>query len=130
MRSTAARNFGAVAPSGYLELADEWAQSDNPAGRRSAVDRAYYAAFLAARDQLTAKGYGRFAASPQAHRQVQDVLREALPETGRRLSDLRYARNRLTYETGPLRLPRRQTLPRLLDAARAIIAAVEALPAR
>ena len=128
MTSIAARSFEAVAPDDYLQLAGEWAQLDNPAGRRSAVDRAYYAAFLAARGQLTAKGYGSFAASPQAHGQVQDAVWSVDPEIGRRLLILRRARNRLTYETGLIRLPRRQSLPRLLDYARAIIAAVEELP--
>lgn len=125
---TAARSFGPVEPDGYLQLADEWALSDNPASRRSAVDRAYYAAFLTARRELTAKGYGSFAANSQAHGQVQAVLLEVLPEISQRLSDLRQARNRLTYGTRRTWLPRRQTLEGLLDSAREIIAAVEALP--
>ena len=125
---TAARSFGPVEPDDYLQLADGWARSDNPASRRSAVDRAYYAAFLTARDQLAAKGYDSFAANSQAHGQVQDALYSVRPEIGRRLSDLRHARNRLTYETETTQLPRRQTLPRLLNSARRIIAAVEALP--
>ena len=125
---TAARSFGFVEPDDYLQLADEWAQLDNPASRRSAVDRAYYAAFLTARDELTAKGYGPFAANSQTHGQVQAVLLEVRPEISQRLSDLRQARNRLTYGTGPTRLPRRQTLGGLLDSARAIMAAVETLP--
>ena len=44
------------------------------------------------------------------------------------LVDLRYARNRLTYETGLLTLPRRQSLQSLLDSARAVIETVQALP--
>ncbi len=44
------------------------------------------------------------------------------------LVDLRYARNRLTYETGLLTLPRRQSLQSLLESARAVIETVQALP--
>ena len=128
MSSIAARSFGAVEPSDYLELANEWAQSDNPAVLRTAVDRAYYAAFLTVRDQLAAKGYGEFAASSRAHGQVGDALSEVRSQHGEMLRILRRARNRLTYETDATRLPRRQTRQELLDSSRAIIAAVEALP--
>ena len=128
MPSSATRNFRPVETDVYLQLAIEWAQSDNEAILRTAVDRAYYAAFLTARDQLVAKGYGEFAASSRAHGQVGDALSEVRSQHGEMLRILRRARNRLTYETDATRLPRRQTRQALLDLAREIIAAVEALP--
>ena len=128
MSSIAARSFEAVEPSDYLELANEWAQSSNSAVLRTAVDRAYYAAFLTARDQLTAKGYGDFAADSRAHRQVGEALSEVRSQHGEMLRILRRARNRLTYQTVPIRLPRRQTRQALLDWAREVMAAAEALP--
>ena len=128
MPSSATRNFRPVEPDVYLQLAIEWAQSDNEAILRTAVDRAYYAAFLATRDQLEAKGYGSFAASSRAHGQVRAALWSVRSRLGRRLSALRRARNRLTYETGPTELPDGLTIQEPLDSARRIIAAVEALP--
>ena len=128
MPSSAVRNFRPVEPDAYLQLAIEWAQSDDEATLRTAVDRAYYAAFLSARDELAAKGYASFAASSQAHGQVRAALSSVRRRLGRRLSALRRARNRLTYETGPTELPDGLTLQELLASARQIIAAVEALP--
>ena len=128
MLSAAADSLEAIASTEYLEQADEWALAGNSAALRSAVDRAYYAAFLSARDQLAAKGYRSFAASSRTHRQVRSTLLAMDPELGDALDVLRRARNALTYETGAAKLPEDYTIQRLLDAAREIIAAVEALP--
>ena len=130
MTSPAVRNVPAVTPAAYLALAEEWAQSGETETLRSAVDRAYYAAFLTARDQLSRKGYGRFAPTPQAHNQVARALTAVRPEMENQIRILRRARNRLTYQTAAAVLPNNLTLPELLDFARAIIADVEALPAR
>lgn len=128
MLSAAADSLEAIASTEYLEQADEWALAGNSAALRSAVDRAYYAAFLSARDQLAAKGYRSFAASSRTHGQVDQALSSAAPELGDAFVVLRRTRNRLTYETGAAELPERYTIQRLLDSAREIIAAVEALP--
>ena len=129
MFTPAVRNVSAVTPAAYLALADEWAQSGETETLRSAVDRAYYAAFLTARDELSRKGYARFAPTPQAHIQVAKSLSSVQPELEKQIRTLRRARNRLTYQTAAAALPDELTLPELLDYARAIIAAVEALPA-
>lgn len=121
-------SFGPVEPAEYLLLADEWAQSDNAATLRSSVDRAYYAAFLIVRDELVRKGYGSFDASSRAHGQVARRLAIVRQEIGEDLADLRRARNALTYETGATELPDGQTPQDMLDSARRIIAAAEALP--
>lgn len=129
MFTPSVRSVPAVIPAAYLALADEWAQSGETETLRSAVDRAYYAAFLTARDQLSRKGYGRFASTPQAHNQVARALTAVRPDMGKQMRVLRRARNRLTYQTAAAVMPDELTLPELLDFARAIIAAVEALPA-
>lgn len=128
MFTPSVRNVPAVTPAAYLALADEWAQSGETENVRSAVDRAYYAAFLTARDELSRKGYGRFAPTPQAHHQVARSLIAVRPDMGKQMRALRRARNRFTYQTAAAVLPDELTLPELLDFARAIIAAVEALP--
>lgn len=128
MPSADGYSFEPVEPAEYLQLADEWAQSDNSATLRSAVDRAYYAAFLIVRDELTNKGYGSFAASSRVHGQVSRSLVKVHRELGERLANLRRARNALTYETGATELPESQTPQDILNSARQIIVAAEALP--
>lgn len=44
-------------PRTFLDLAEDLARSADESARRTAADRAYYAAFLYSRDQLAAKGY-------------------------------------------------------------------------
>ena len=128
MTSAAANSLEAVSAAEYLEQANEWAPVGNSAALRSAVDRAYYAAFLTARDQLAAKGYRSFAASSRTHGQVSATLLLVAPELGDALDVLRRARNRLTYETWATELPNGLTVQELLDSASEVIAAVEALP--
>lgn len=122
------RNFAAVDPAAYLSLAIEWTQSTDTATSRSAVDRAYYAAFLTARDQLSAKGYGPFSAGPQAHIQVAKALSDIKADVGERLISLRRARNRLNYQTGSVNLPRSQSMQSLMQFARVVIEAAQSLP--
>ena len=128
MNLRATHNFYPVAPYAYLSLAIEWTHSTDVATLRSAVDRAYYAAFLTARDQLSAKGYGRFSAGPQAHRQVAKALSTIKADVRERLISLRRARNRLNYQTGSVNLPRSQSLQSLMLFARVVIEAAQALP--
>lgn len=128
MVSRVIRRFDAIAPSEYLALAVELAASSSVASLRSAIDRAYYAAFLATRDELISKGYISATQGSRAHRQVAEALLHIARDAGEMLVDLRYARNRLTYETGLLTLPRRQSLQILLDSARAVIEAAQELP--
>ena len=104
------------------------APSADEASRRTAADRAYYAAFLAVRDELIVKGYMNVARNSNVHVQVADTLRGIDKSASELLFILRRARNRLTYQTGHINLPRGQSIPELLDSARRVIEAVRALP--
>ena len=130
MTSRATRSFEPIQPSAYLAIAMQLAETPDAAAQRSAVDRAYYAAFLTVHDGLVDKGYASFPERPEAHRRVAEALNALTEDMGQRLAILRRARNRLTYQTGRHTLPRGQSLRELLDSARIIIEAVRALPAR
>ena len=110
-----------------LDLADELAHRPTPASLRSAADRAYYAAYLTARDQLACKKYARFNPGGSAHIRVGQALRAIDIDTGNLLSELRFTRNTLTYDTGYVALEGDRTLEWILDAARTIIRYVDAL---
>jgi hypothetical protein len=128
MSSRAIRSFDVVTADAYLDLANELSLSLGAASRRSAVDRAYYAAVLAVRDELADKHYISVVENSQAHTQVANALKHISEDASERLIALRRARNRLTYRTESIYLPRRQSLQSLLESARAVIEAVQALP--
>ena len=128
MSSRAIRSFEAVLPEDYLALAMELALSPYVASRCSAVDRAYYAAFLAVRNQLDDKGYLSVGRGPGVHVQVADLLAQIDSGISRMLVQLRLARNLLTYQTGPTNLRRGQSISELLDSARRINGSVKELP--
>lgn len=129
MSSTAIRSFDAVTPESYLALAGELVKGMDGVSLRSAIDRAYYSAFLAARDELAAKRYARFAVGSGAHSQVAEALSNiGRRDLGRQLRILRRTRNQLTYQTIRMELPKGQSLGTLLDSARIVIEAVKALP--
>lgn len=128
MTSRATRSFDAIDPSSYLTVATDLAREQNAAAIRSAIDRAYYAAMLTARDQLTEKGYRQFTRGPEAHAQVVNALKGIAKEAAETLRMLRQARNRLTYQPGRQVLPRGQSLRQLLEGASIVIEAVRALP--
>ncbi len=128
MSSTAGRSFGPITPAAYLTLAIELGETQNAAWQRSAVDRAYYAAFLTTRDELTEKQYGLFTRGPRSHIQVFLALYHIRRDLGLMLRDLRRARNRLTYQTSRQALPQGLSLTALLESARSVIDAVKALP--
>ena len=129
MSSRAIRSFEPLAPDAYLILAVELSESASESSRRSAIDRAYYAAFLTARNELDSKGYINAVRGPQTHAQVIVALTQADRNSGRALKSLRRTRNRLTYQTERINLPRRQSLQSLIESARAVIEAAQALPA-
>ena len=115
-------------PSSYLELANDLARGASPASLRSAGDRAYYAAFLFARDRLYQKNYSPFFTGPGAHRDVKNALLAILPQVGHMEDNLRRARNVITYETSMTRLRSGQSIPWMLGVSGDIIEAVRALP--
>jgi uncharacterized protein (UPF0332 family) len=88
----------------YLSLAHELAQRDDDASLRSAISRAYYAAFHSARLLIDAEDPRRIPTNdPSAHRLVFDALRydhgrsRKHIQAGRHLSDLRVLRNEADY---------------------------------
>jgi uncharacterized protein (UPF0332 family) len=88
-------------PAAFLDLADDLAVGDNEAAWRTAVSRAYYAAFHAARDFIRKCGFEPpFADRAHAyliHRLMQSGDAQ-LDFVGRELSDLRSRRNEADYE--------------------------------
>ena len=128
MNSSAIRNFEPIKPQAYLDLAIRLSGSSDEASRRSALDRAYYAAFLIARSELNNKGYITAIQRSETHGQVIVALTKAARNPGRRLELLRRARNRLTYQTRRASLPEGLSLDMMLESARAVIEAVQALP--
>lgn len=129
MNSASIRSFDAVTPEFYLDLARELANSMDGVSLRSAVDRAYYSTFLAARDEIAAKRYTSFTTGSGAHSQVVEALSNiGRRDLGRQLRILRRARNQLTYQTSPMELPKGQSLGTLLDSAHIVIEAVQSLP--
>ena len=100
MSSSAIRNFEPIEPQAYLDLPIRLSRSSDEASRRSALDRAYYAAFLIARNELNDKGYIVAIQRSETHSQIIIALTKAARNPGRRLELLRRARNRLTYQAG------------------------------
>ncbi len=93
MTSRATRSFEPIQPSAYLAIAMQLAETPDAAAQRSAVDRAYYAAFLTVHDGLVDKGYASFPERPEAHRRVAEALNALTEDMGQRLAILRRARN-------------------------------------
>ena len=128
MNSNAIRSFEPVEPQSYLALAVRLSGASDEASRRSAIDRAYYAAFLTTRNELNDKGYIVAVQRSESHAQVVVALTLMSGTLGRRLELLRRARNRLTYQTDIANLPEGLSLEIMLDSARRVIEAVRALP--
>ena len=116
MASRQSSVFSPLATGTLLDLADELAHRPTPASLRSAADRAYYAAYLTARDQLARKKYARFNPGGSAHVRVGQALRAIDIDTGNLLSELRFTRNTLTYDTGYVALEGNRTVEWMLDA--------------
>jgi hypothetical protein len=120
-------------PVEYLEVANELSSKLQQAARRTAADRAYYAAFLTSRERLAAKGYFTPLYNSDDHQRVLDVLRQknVLGNFGNEENRLRRSRNRVTYDNRDLSYaqpPDTRSLTWMLETAREIIKRVEALP--
>jgi uncharacterized protein (UPF0332 family) len=85
----------------FLTLAARLAGGSTEAEWRTAVSRAYYAAFHAARDALTDMGFA-VPRADQAHQYLYHRLNNCghpqLQQAGRELSTLRWMRNQADYE--------------------------------
>ena len=119
--------FGVFEWIDFLELAEDLAaRHDNEAAARTAISRAYYAAFHAGRDYLARVGIP-LDRSRNAHSQVRHVLREQSAQIGQDLYQLHFWRKRADYDS-----------PRLLDVTeqantavtvtRQTIEAIQAIP--
>ncbi len=125
MTSRLQPEFAQIDPYSYLDLAKQLASRLEPSARRSAADRAYYAAFLYSRDQLAARGYITPYYTAADHKYVAETLKSELGAFGNDEFRLRNARNKATYDTRDLSSP---TLKCIIDTAENIIRQVSALP--
>jgi hypothetical protein len=124
--------FPAIDPITYIELVDELASRPESPAKRTAADRAYFAAFLFSRDQLTAKGYIIPHNDQQDHKYVTESLKreDLLGAFGNEEYRLRIARNRVTYDTHNLFHSQGQpSLNWMISTAKEIIKRVNKLPA-
>lgn len=120
-------------PATYLELADELSSRAEPASKRTAADRAYFAVFLFSRDCLLEKGYLEPYYGLNDHDYISRVLKskQVLGAFGNEENRLRRARNYITYDTRDLYLTKPEhvrPLNWMLGVAREIIKRVDALP--
>jgi hypothetical protein len=113
-----------------MALADELASKPESSAKRTAADRAYFAAFLTSRDQLTAKGYLTPYYSSEDHKYVAEKLKILLGAFGNEENRLRTARNQVTYDTRDLTTEEGQpSLKWIVNTAKQIIERVSKLPA-
>lgn len=119
-------------PITYLEFAEELSSRKEMAARRTAADRAYYAAFLTSRDRLAAKNYITPYYDVRDHDYVPRMLkgRDVLGAFGNQENRLRRARNCITYKTFDLdsRQPYVRSVDWMIQTAKEIIQRVDALP--
>ena len=127
--------YESVDPETYLELAKELSLKAQAVAKRTAADRAYYAAFLASRDLLAEKGYITPYYNSDDHRYVEENLKhkDILGSRGNDENRLRRARNLVTYDTRDIATRTQQyarPLDWILDTAGTIIDQVKQLPPR
>jgi len=115
----------AINPELYLALARELAGNPAPEYIRSAGDRAYYAAFLFCRDELARKGYITPFYSTEDHSYVSRSLQQLFGRGHFSEFELRYQRNRISYDTRNLR---GVSIPWMIKTAEDIIEKVKELP--
>jgi len=124
--------YNALDPKTYLELAFTLSSESQDTAIRTAADRAYYAAFLASRDILAAKGYITPYYNQQDHQYVATELKRLNVSGwfGNEENRLRRARNLITYDTRQIdsSQPDARPVRWMLDTARRIIELVEGLP--
>lgn len=124
--------YKSLDPETYLELASKLSTESDEAARRTAADRAYYAAFLVCRDTLARKDYLTPYYNSGDHKYVGDTLKrnEVLGSFGNEEQRLRRARNLVTYDTGDITKTQQNAcgLDWMLRTAKNIIDRVKALP--
>ena len=111
----------------YLRLSRNLAGAPDQASQRSAIDRAYYSAFLIAREQLRLKRYITSLRGNEHEIVTQVLLRISRP-FGEQVRELRRARSEVTYNLDDVELRAGQSVRWAIDTARVVITAVRALP--
>ena len=117
--------FPAIDPFKYLEFACEISSRTETEVRRTAGDRAYYAAFLFARDQLAAKRYITPYNNERDKKYVTEELKRLKFSIGSQEFRLQEHRTKVTYHTCQVGYP---SLNWMIDTAQKIINYVKALP--
>lgn len=117
--------FPAVDPIKYLEFAREISSRHETEVKRTAADRAYYAAFLFSRDQLASKGYITPYYREEDKHYVSRELKRLRFSIGNSENLLRTRRTIITYDTRDVSHP---SLNWMLDTAQKIIDYVKVLP--
>ncbi len=124
-----------IDPKDYLDLAKALSSKTDYASLRSAVDRAYYAAFLTCRDTLASKHYLTPKYDYQDHKDVPEGLKnlKVLGSCGNDEFRLRRTRNRITYDTRPLTPGQKNpddvfSVPLIVTTAENIIKSIQSLP--
>lgn len=133
MTSNPNPEYPAFDPAGYLDLAKKLQAEPEEAARRSAADRAYYAAFLTSLNELTAKDYITPYRDERDHKYVTDSLKskDVLGTFGNNEFLLRKSRNKVTYDTRELVIGNSvKQLQWMIKVAEDIIQSVRALPIR
>jgi len=124
--------YRAVNPKTYLELADRLSSEPHETSKRTAADRAYYAAFLMSRDILATKGYITPYYSSEDHRYVAVTLKrqDILGSLGNDEARIRRARNLIMYDTRDINREQQdaRSLKWILDTTKRIVERVENLP--
>lgn len=80
-------------PLNFLKLAKKLAEKKDEASRRTSIGRAYYSAFLSARDKFKI-----VSKIPEVHREVTNKLYSIDIICGNKLHKLRRARNQSDYD--------------------------------
>ena len=127
--------YESVDPEAYLGLAKELASKSEAAAKRTAADRAYYAAFLVSRNTLADKDYVTPYGTERDHQYINEALRrtDILGSFGNEGLRLRRARNVATYDTREITNQMQQyarSVDWMLRTAEAIINKVQELPQR
>ncbi|MBN2239442.1 MAG: hypothetical protein JW712_06695 [Dehalococcoidales bacterium] len=125
--------FESVNPEDYLEFAKNLNSKNDGVSKRTAADRAYYAAFLYSREILTEKGYYTPVYNNQEHQKVVEKLKERniLGSRGGQLESLRRARNEVTYRIDDLYLSMNswtRSLQWMIDSTEKFLEMVKAIP--
>jgi uncharacterized protein (UPF0332 family) len=116
----------------FLDLAATLTASDAEASQRSAVSRAYYGAFHAARQLLVDAGLS-VPPTGEAHRKIQLCLKESRDDIGKEaandLEALRVYRNAADYDLRDPRFRNRKMVGIWVALARSVVTQLEELHA-